>query len=118
LCDQVVAMARAWIESELLGDLPELDEAGQPPPLPRGPNLATDTALFLADPSWHPGIVGLAASRLAETYRRPVALAATAIGPTARLSMRAGTAWADLSRVVRVLAAEPALRFRGGGHRG
>jgi single-stranded-DNA-specific exonuclease len=37
---------------------------------------------------------------------------------TARLSMRAGTTWADLSRVVRTLGAEPALGFRGGGHQG
>ena len=77
-CDQVVEMARAWVESALGADLPDLDEDGEPVALPAGPNCLSESSLFLADPSWHPGIVGLAASRLAEAYRRPVALAALA----------------------------------------
>jgi single-stranded-DNA-specific exonuclease len=116
-CDEVVAMGRAWVESALGGDLPELDEDGRPTPLPGGPNRLTESSLLLADPGWHPGIVGLAASRLAEAYRRPVALAAVG-GGSARVSMRSGAPWADLSRAIAAIEAETGLGFRGGGHRG
>lgn len=115
-CDDVVEMARRWVESALGGDLPDLDAEGNPQPLPIGPGIVTDTALSLADPAWHPGIVGLAASRLAETFRRPVALAALGDG-VARLSMRAGVEWADLSAALARIEREPGLGFRGGGHR-
>jgi single-stranded-DNA-specific exonuclease len=117
LCDQVVAMTRGWVESVLGDDLPELGEDGQPAPLPSGPNGLAESSLFLADPSWHPGIVGLAASRLAEAYRRPVALAAIG-AESARVSMRSGAPWADLSRAIAAIEAEAELGFRGGGHRG
>ncbi|MCU0727980.1 MAG: DHHA1 domain-containing protein, partial [Planctomycetes bacterium] len=33
-------------------------------------------ALVLADPSWHAGVIGIVAARLADSYRRPVALVA------------------------------------------
>jgi single-stranded-DNA-specific exonuclease len=33
-------------------------------------------ALVLADAAWHPGVIGIVAARVAETFRRPVALVA------------------------------------------
>jgi single-stranded-DNA-specific exonuclease len=111
LCDQVVAMTRAWVESVLGDDLPDLGADGQAAPLPSGPNGLAESSLFLADPAWHPGIVGLAASRLAEAYRRPVALAAIG-ADSARISMRSGAPWADLSRAIAAIEAEAELGFR------
>ena len=37
-----------------------------------------DAALVLADRGWHPGVIGIVASRLAEKYHCPVALVALA----------------------------------------
>jgi single-stranded-DNA-specific exonuclease len=78
----------------------------------------TDGALVLADPAWHPGIVGLAAGRLAEAYRRPAALASIGADGRARISMRAGVGWADLALGIQAWQADPSLEFRGGGHQG
>jgi single-stranded-DNA-specific exonuclease len=42
----------------------------------RDPALLDYAALVVAQPEWHPGIVGVVASRLVERYRRPVVLLA------------------------------------------
>ena len=42
------------------------------------PDFETRGFLLLWDPGWHPGILGPAASRVAETFRRPAALLAAA----------------------------------------
>ncbi|MHB8899491.1 MAG: single-stranded-DNA-specific exonuclease RecJ [Thermoguttaceae bacterium] len=39
-------------------------------------NPEEDAALVLADRSWHPGVIGIVAGRLAEKYHRPVVLIA------------------------------------------
>lgn len=44
-------------------------------------------AIVLGDPAWHPGVIGIVASRLAETFHRPVALMAVE-GARARGSAR------------------------------
>jgi single-stranded-DNA-specific exonuclease len=43
-------------------------------------DLASDRALVLADERWHPGVIGIVASRLVEEFRRPVVLVALADG--------------------------------------
>jgi single-stranded-DNA-specific exonuclease len=40
----------------------------------RQQGLLNRPALVLADPDWHPGIIGIVAAKLAERYHRPVAL--------------------------------------------
>lgn len=70
--------------------------------------------LLAASDEWHPGIVGLVASRLKERFRRPVfALARNAEG----LLVGSGRSvpGADLGRAVRA-AVDAGLALKGGGH--
>ena len=50
-------------------------------------NLDQDRALVLAHENWHPGVIGIVASRLVEMYHRPVILIALD-GPASRGSGR------------------------------
>ena len=50
-------------------------------------DLGREPVIVLASEGWHPGVVGIAASRLAEEFQRPVALVALAAG-RGRGSMR------------------------------
>jgi len=54
LCDQVYAAAEAQIR--------------------RDPDLLEPAALVLAGPGWHPGVIGIVASRLVERYGKPTVL--------------------------------------------
>ncbi|MCI0586139.1 MAG: single-stranded-DNA-specific exonuclease RecJ [Planctomycetes bacterium] len=51
-------------------------------------DLAREPAILLASETWHPGILGLGAARLAEEFQRPVALVALSEG-LGRASVRA-----------------------------
>jgi single-stranded-DNA-specific exonuclease len=42
----------------------------------RDQNLENDPVLLVAGPGWHPGVIGIVASRLGESYSRPVFIAA------------------------------------------
>ena len=73
-----------------------------------------EKVLVTASDDWHPGIVGLVASRLKERFRRPVfALARNAEG----LWVGSGRSvpGADLGRAVRA-AVDAGLALKGGGH--
>ena len=74
-----------------------------------------DTAVIVTrSAAWHPGIVGLAAARLKERFRRP-AFAFT-IGPDGSATGSGRSVpGADLGRVVRA-AVETGLATKGGGH--
>lgn len=54
LCDQVYAAAEAQLR--------------------RNPDLLEAAALVLAGPGWHPGVIGIVASRLVERYGKPTVL--------------------------------------------
>ena len=69
--------------------------------------------VITAAEGWHPGVVGLVASRLKERFRRP-AFAIAMQGKTGTGSGRSITG-VDLGRVVR-LAVEQGLLIKGGGH--
>ncbi|MEA3309075.1 MAG: single-stranded-DNA-specific exonuclease RecJ [Chloroflexota bacterium] len=56
--------------------------------LERDPALLEYAALVLANPHWHPGVIGITASRLVERYQRPVILIAAPEGELARGSAR------------------------------
>ena len=56
--------------------------------LERDPSLLRYAALVLANPHWHPGVIGIAASRLVERYQRPVILISAPEGELARGSAR------------------------------
>jgi single-stranded-DNA-specific exonuclease len=51
-----------------------------------------DRALVLASPAWHPGVLGIVASRLVERFSRPAVLIGTQ-GDQARGSIRAAGGW-------------------------
>lgn len=55
-------------------------------------DLARDRAIVLASPGWHPGVLGIVASRLVERFGRPTALIGTQ-GNQARGSVRAAGGW-------------------------
>ncbi len=78
----------------------------------RGHNLAEERMLVLAAPDWHPGVIGIVASRLLERYHRPCALIAVQDG-VGKGSARARAPfhlWEALERCAPLLT-----RF--GGHR-
>jgi len=70
-------------------------------------------AIITAAPDWHPGIVGLVASRLKEKFNRP----AFAIAFDGEIGMGSARSilGVDLGRVVRA-AVEAGLLIKGGGH--
>jgi single-stranded-DNA-specific exonuclease len=72
-------------------------------------------ALVVSDATWHPGVVGLVASRLKEKFRRPAF--AIAVGPegTGTGSGRS-IGGVDLGAVVRA-AVEAGILVKGGGHK-
>jgi single-stranded-DNA-specific exonuclease len=71
-------------------------------------------ALVAASPGWHPGIVGLVASRLKERFGRPVFAFALKSDGTATGSGRS-VPGIDLGRAVRK-AVDNGLAIKGGGH--
>lgn len=70
--------------------------------------------LFLADPEWHRGLVGLVAGRLTERFMRPSFVMALGDDGIATGSARS-IPWVDLGVVVRD-AVEEGLFLKGGGH--
>ena len=70
-------------------------------------------AILVTGDNWHPGIVGLVASRLKEKFRRP----AFAIAFDGAIGTGSGRSIAgiDLGKIVR-LAVEEGVLFKGGGH--
>jgi len=75
-------------------------------------DLARDRAVVLASPSWHPGVLGIVASRLVERFGRPAALIGTQ-GDQARGSVRAAGGW----HVAEALSRCADLLTHYGGHR-
>jgi single-stranded-DNA-specific exonuclease len=45
------------------------------------PGLLEDAVLVLADPGWHPGVIGIVAAKVAERFGRPALLVATGTEP-------------------------------------
>jgi single-stranded-DNA-specific exonuclease len=75
----------------------------------------TSPVLMVGAGEWHPGVVGLVASRLKERYRRPVfAMAWDETGGQGTGSGRSITG-VDLGKAVRA-AVEAGLAIKGGGH--
>ncbi|RFB80966.1 single-stranded-DNA-specific exonuclease RecJ [Methylovirgula sp. 4M-Z18] len=72
-----------------------------------------EAVLMVGSDAWHPGVVGLVASRLKDRYRRP----AFAISFTGDIGTGSGRSIAgvDLGRAVRA-AVETGLLVKGGGH--
>jgi single-stranded-DNA-specific exonuclease len=80
----------------------------------RDPSLLDWEALVLAHSAWHPGIIGIVASRLAEHYQRPVVLLAESEDGPARGSARSVPGY-DIGAAV---AAQSDLLLSHGGHPG
>jgi single-stranded-DNA-specific exonuclease len=76
--------------------------------------MESSSVIVTAADGWHPGIVGLVASRLKEKFRRPafaIAFGANGVGNGSGRSIPS----VDLGRVVRA-AAEAGVLVKGGGH--
>ncbi len=76
-----------------------------------GPGASSSAAIVLGDPDWHPGVLGIVASRLAQKYHRPSVLLRIE-GVEARGSCRS----VDGFPLVEALAALSPLLSRYGGH--
>lgn len=81
----------------------------------RGNESLDRAALVVARETWHPGVVGIVASRLRERYRRPVIV--LGIDPQSRLAKGSGRSQpgVNLGRAVST-AFEQGLLLAGGGH--
>ena len=82
----------------------------------RGSNLdPSDPVLVVADEGWHPGVVGIVASRLRERYRRPAVV--IGLDPAANVGKGSGRSQpgVNLGRAVQA-AFEAGLLLAGGGH--
>lgn len=80
----------------------------------RDPSLLDWEALVLDHPAWHPGVIGIVASRLAEQYQRPVVLLTTTDTDRARGSARSVPGY-DIGAAI---AAQADLLLTYGGHPG
>ena len=80
----------------------------------REPDLLQWEALVLGHPAWHPGILGVVASRLADQYQRPVVLLNTADQARARGSARSAPGY-DIGAAI---AAQADMLLSHGGHPG
>ncbi len=78
------------------------------------PTVLDWEGLVLAHPAWHPGIIGIVASRLADRYQRPVVLLSIADDGTARGSARSVPGY-DIGAAI---AAQADLLDHHGGHPG
>lgn len=80
----------------------------------RDPTLLDWEALVIAHANWHPGIIGIVATRLAEQYRRPVVLLSIGDERIARGSARSVPGY-DIGAAI---AAQADLIIEHGGHPG
>ena len=92
--------------------------------LHRDPALLENAALVLAGPGWHPGVVGIVASRLVERYGKPAVL--LSVPPLLPPSQRGGMGEGGLARgsarsvegvnITAAIAAHADLLLGFGGH--
>lgn len=94
---------RRQIEARVLDEaIAEVDAVDGKPPL-----------IFVARPGWHPGVIGIVASRLKERYGRPALVAAIENG----VAKGSGRSVAGVALGAAVIAARQAgLLVNGGGH--
>jgi single-stranded-DNA-specific exonuclease len=76
-----------------------------------GPPLSSLSAIVLADPGWHPGVLGIVASKIAQRYHRPAVLLWIE-GDEAKGSLRS----ADGFPLIDALSGLSHLLIRYGGH--
>jgi single-stranded-DNA-specific exonuclease len=73
-----------------------------------------DAFIVLGHPSWRPGVLGLAAARLAESYKRPVCLWGAAGSPNAKGSCRSWGGY-NVTEIMQSLPKNALLEY--GGHK-
>lgn len=81
--------------------------------LERQPELLDLPALVLAHPDWHPGVVGIVASRLVERYARPVILLTAPEGEELARGSARSVPGCDITQAI---AEQAALLHGYGGH--
>jgi single-stranded-DNA-specific exonuclease len=81
--------------------------------LNRRPQLLSLPALVLSSSEWHPGVIGIVASRLVERYGRPTILIST---PPGKVGMASARSVPGL-HIQEAISRHKDLLIRGGGHR-
>ena len=93
-----------------------LERPPSPPSSARPTSIPTRPAIVVAREDWHPGVIGIVASRLRERYRRPVVV--IGLDPRRPTSARAPAArrpGVNLGRAIQA-AFDEGLLLAGGGH--
>jgi single-stranded-DNA-specific exonuclease len=103
---EVLNDRRKQIEDQIYGAAQEQ--------IAKDPSLLSFEALVLEGPNWHPGVIGIVASRLVEQYHKPVVLLTPAEGGLARGSARS-VPGVDIGAAI---AANADLLMGHGGHPG
>jgi single-stranded-DNA-specific exonuclease len=103
---EVLNDRRKQIEDQIYGAAQEQ--------IARDPSLLSFEALVLEGPNWHPGVIGIVASRLVEQYHKPVVLLTPAEDGVARGSARS-VPGVDIGAAI---AANADLLLGYGGHPG
>ncbi len=116
--DSALGIALVLDESNEKRKALQIDMTAQAMDQVESKGLDRDPVIFVADPSWHPGLAGLVAGRLKEVYGRPACVTAFAdMGGGVREGRGSGRSVPGVNLAAAFLDAKAhGLLLKGGGH--